>query len=164
MKFFTEHLVLHLWYIFTWNIKTAYLLFNITFSKVILTSRPLSGLGQFLTTESHLKIMKNAFYFILKVLYFLRYLHFPPNFLVMQEKGLIRKLKFVSKLMTSNIGKQIITIYTFPNISRSKDNQEMKLGQLIDFNMDSFFFKSHTKNEAGRLAADIFFVFQKCFI
>ena len=108
--------------------------------------------------------MKNAFYFILKVLYFLRYLHFPPNFLVMQEKGLIRKLKFVSKLMTSNIGKQIITIYTFPNISRNKDNQEMKLGQLIDFNMDSFFFKSHTKNEAGRLAADIFFVFQKCFI
>ena len=77
---------------------------------------------------------------------------------------MIRKLKFVSKLMTSNIGKQIITIHTFPNISRSKDNQEMKLGQLIDFNMDSFFFKSHTKNEAGRLAADIFFVFQKYFI
>ena len=66
--------------------------------------------------------------------------------------------------MTSNIGKQIITIHTFPNISRSKDNQEMKLGQLINFNMDSFFFKSHTKNEAGRLAADIFFVFQKYFI
>ena len=77
---------------------------------------------------------------------------------------MIRKLKFVSKLMTSNIGKQIITIHTFPNISRSKDNQEMKLGQLINFNMDSFFFKSHTKNEAGRLAADIFFVFQKYFI
>ena len=67
----------------------------------------------------------------------------------MQEKGLIRKLKFVSKLMTSNIGKQIITIHIFPNISRSKDSQEMKLVRLIHFNVDSFFFKSHTKNEAG---------------
>ena len=67
----------------------------------------------------------------------------------MQENGLIRKLKFVSKLMTSNIGTQIITIHIFPNISRSKDNQEMKLVRLTDFNVDSFFFKSHTKKAAG---------------
>ena len=93
--------------------------------------------------------MTSAFYFILKVLSYLRYLHFPPNFLVMQENGLIRKLKFVSKLMTSNIGTQIITIHIFPNISRSKDNQEMKLVRLTDFNVDSFFFKSHTKKAAG---------------
>ena len=93
--------------------------------------------------------MTSAFYFILKVLSYLRYLHFSPNFLVMQENGLIRKLKFVSKLMTSNIGKQMITIHIFPNISRSKDSQEMKLVRLIHFNVDSFFFKSHTKNEAG---------------
>ena len=33
--------------------------------------------------ESHLKMMKNAFYFILKALSFSRYLSFCPGFLVM---------------------------------------------------------------------------------
>ena len=33
--------------------------------------------------------------------------------------------------MTPQTGQQIITIYILPNISRSKDNQAMKYGQLI---------------------------------
>ena len=33
--------------------------------------------------------------------------------------------------MTSKAGKQIITIQTLPNISRSKGNQTMKFGQYI---------------------------------
>ena len=36
--------------------------------------------------------------------------------------------------MTSEPGKQTIIIYISPNISRSKDNQNMKLGQLIKYN------------------------------
>ena len=35
--------------------------------------------------------------------------------------------------MTSQPGKQIIAIYAFPNVSRSKDNQIMKFGQLIEY-------------------------------
>ena len=34
--------------------------------------------------------------------------------------------------MTSQTGQQIITIQILPNISRSKGNQTMKFGQLID--------------------------------
>ena len=37
--------------------------------------------------------------------------------------------------MTSQTGKQIITIDILPNISRKKDNQTMKFGHLIDYNM-----------------------------
>ena len=45
-------------------------------------------------------------------------------FLVMQENSLIRKLR-----------KQIIVIHILPNISRSKDNQTMKFGQLREYNI-----------------------------
>ena len=37
--------------------------------------------------------------------------------------------------MTSQIRKQIIIIHVLPNISRSKGNQTMKFGQLIEYNM-----------------------------
>ena len=48
--------------------------------------------------------------------------------------------------MTSQTGKQIITIDIFTNISKSKGNQAMKLDQLIEYNMRKFFFgKSSTK-------------------
>ena len=37
--------------------------------------------------------------------------------------------------MTSQPGSQIIAIHILPNISRSKGNQMMKFGQLIEYNM-----------------------------
>ena len=44
---------------------------------------------------------------------------------------------FISKIMTSQPGQQTITIHILPNISQyifiSKDNQTMKLGQLIEY-------------------------------
>ena len=42
--------------------------------------------------------------------------------------------------MTSQTGQQIITIHILPNISRTKDNQEMKLGQLIEYNIRNILF------------------------
>ena len=49
--------------------------------------------------------------------------------------------------MTSQPGKQIITIRILPNISRSKGNQTIKSGQLIECNMKTFFFsQNHTQN------------------
>ena len=41
--------------------------------------------------------------------------------------------------MTSQPGKQTIAIHILPNISRSKDNQKIKFGQLIEYNMRNIF-------------------------
>ena len=47
----------------------------------------------------------------------------------------MRKLKIISKFMTSQPEKQTIAIHVWPNISRSKGNQTMKLGPLIEYNV-----------------------------
>ena len=48
--------------------------------------------------------------------------------------------------MTSQPIKQTIAIHILPNISRSKDNQTMKFGQLIEYNMRNIFLaKSYAK-------------------
>ena len=48
--------------------------------------------------------------------------------------------------MTLQPGKQTIAIHLLPNISRSKGNQTMKLGQFIDLYMKHIFLeKSYTK-------------------
>ena len=48
--------------------------------------------------------------------------------------------------MTSQPGLQTMAIHTLPNISRSKGNQTMKFGQLIEYNLRNIFVeKSYTK-------------------
>ena len=48
--------------------------------------------------------------------------------------------------MTSQRGRQTIAIHILLNISRSKSNQAMKFGQLIEYNMRNIFIeKSYTK-------------------
>ena len=48
--------------------------------------------------------------------------------------------------MTSQPGSQTIVIYILSNISRSKCNQTMKFGQLVDYDMRNIFLeKSYTK-------------------
>ena len=48
--------------------------------------------------------------------------------------------------MISQSGKQTIAIHILSNICRSKGNQKMKLGQLIEYNMKNIFLeKSCTK-------------------
>ena len=48
--------------------------------------------------------------------------------------------------MTSQRGQQTIAIHILLNISRSKSNQAMKFGQLIEYNMRNIFVeKSYTK-------------------
>ena len=58
--------------------------------------------------------------------------------------------------MTSQTGLQIITIHIFPIISRSKGNQTMKFGHLIEHNMRNIFLKNHTQNVLGKLVPDSF--------
>ena len=41
--------------------------------------------------------------------------------------------------MTSQPGQQTIAIHTLTNISRSKGNQAMKFGQLIEYNTRNIF-------------------------
>ena len=43
--------------------------------------------------------------------------------------------------MTSQPGEKTIAIHILPNISRSKGNQAMKFGQLIEYNMKNIFVK-----------------------
>ena len=55
--------------------------------------------------------------------------------------------------MMSQHGKQTIAIQILPNISRSKDNHTMELGQLIKYNI---FLKNHTQNVVQKLVPDPF--------
>ena len=47
--------------------------------------------------------------------------------------------------MTLQPGRQIIAIHILSNISRSKDNQTMKFGQLIEYNMRNIFHETSYK-------------------
>ena len=59
---------------------------------------------------------------------------------------MIRNIRLISKFITSQSGSQAITIHIFIDIWRSKCNQTMKFGQLIEFNMRNIFLeKSYTK-------------------
>ena len=55
------------------------------------------------------------------------------------EKPFIVKLSVILKIITSQPGKQTITILFLSNISRSKGNQTKKLGQLIEYKMTIIF-------------------------
>ena len=63
-----------------------------------------------------------------------------------RKNGSIRKIRLISKSITSQPGEETIAIHILPNISRSKGNQAMKFGQLIEYNMKNIFVeKSYTK-------------------
>ena len=55
---------------------------------------------------------------------------------------MIRNLRLI-------VGIPIITIQIFPNISRSKGNQTMKLGQLIEYNEGNIVGKIMQKIRSG---------------
>ena len=46
-------------------------------------------------------------------------------------------------------------------IWRSKSNQTLKFGHVIEYNKIIFFFKNYAKNEAGELNPDLFLFFRK---
>ena len=58
----------------------------------------------------------------------------------MYRNGLTRKIRSISKFLTSQFGKQAIAIH-MANVSRSNANQTMKFGQLIEYNMKNIFFE-----------------------
>ena len=72
-----------------------------------------------------------------KLFSFSRYLN-CLEFLVVQKNGLIRKMRLILKFMMTQPGKQTIAIHILLN-TRSKDNQTMKFGQLIEYDMREIF-------------------------
>ena len=69
---------------------------------------------------------------------------------------MIRKLRLVSECITSQTGKQIVRIHLLPNTSRSKDNQIIKFGQLIEYNTRNIFLENAYTNCGGELVSDLF--------
>ena len=67
---------------------------------------------------------------------------------------MISKIRLISKFTTSQPGKQTIEIHILPNIARSKDNQIMKFGQLLEYNIRNIFLKKHTQNVGEKLCSD----------
>ena len=51
----------------------------------------------------------------------------------------MRKIRLILKFTTSQPGQQTIAIHILLTISRSKLNQAMKFGQLIEYNMRNIF-------------------------
>ena len=90
--------------------------------------------------ESPSKVMKNAFYFILKAPLVLKIFQFLSRlFGHVGKNNLIRKIGLISKLMMPQPGLQTIAIHILPNISQSKGNQTMEYGQLIENNKINYF-------------------------
>ena len=58
--------------------------------------------------------------------------------------------------MTSQPGKKTISIHTFANISRSKRNQRMKFGQLLEYNMRNIFLEKLYIGCSGETIEDSF--------
>ena len=102
-------------------------------------------------------MIKNTIYFMLKVLFVLKMFKFFSWLFDHVGKRLnIRKVEFISKFITSQTSKQMITIHILLKISITEGNQEMKFGQLIEYNMRNFFQKIFSENVAERLAPDLF--------
>ena len=73
--------------------------------------------------------------------------------LVMQKKnGLIKKIRLISKFLTSHTVWQTLAIHILHNISRNKDNQTMKFGQEIKYNRSIFLQKSWWKSIVHNLS------------
>ena len=85
-----------------------------------------------------------------------RYLSFCLDFLVLWQNGLIRKIRLISKFITSQPGKQTIVIHVVLNILRNKDNQVMKFGQLKEYNMKSIFLKKSYTKDGGETSPRAF--------
>ena len=57
--------------------------------------------------------------------------------------------------MTLQLGKQTIAIYILPNVSRTRGNQTMKFGQLIEYELRNTFL-NHKQNGVEKLFSDSF--------
>ena len=104
----------------------------------------LKGLRQFLVTENPLKMMKNTFYFTLKVIFVLKIFNFFfLTFWSCKKTAWFEKIRLIWDLIMSQTWKQTVEIQILHNMWRSKGNQTMEFGQLIEYNMRNIFSFMH---------------------
>ena len=63
--------------------------------------------------------------------------------------------------MTSQLGQQTITIHVLPNISRTKDSQKMKFGQVLEYKKGNISLQKLCQNEPERLVPDLLMFLKK---
>ena len=107
--------------------------------------------------DSPLKMIKNTFYFILKVFPFTKYLNFCLDILVAQKKRFNYENKISFKIfdatswLTNNYNAHVAHYLTK---LRQPDSE---FGQVIqNIAAEILFFKIDAENEAGRLVLDLF--------
>ena len=123
---------------------------------------PLSGLRQFLTIKNPLKMMKNAFYFMLKALFFLEIPTFLSWIFGCAEKRL--DVKVLVDFKVYGVINWITINHNTPstNISISKgNNQAMKFGQLINYSVRNVFLQRSCRKCGREASYRPFFVFWK---
>ena len=58
----------------------------------------------------------------------------------------MKKIRIISKSVTSQPGYETITMHILPNVSRNKGNQAIEFGELIEYDMRNIFVeKSYTR-------------------
>ena len=107
------------------------------------------------------KMMKNAFYFILKALFVLKIFKFLSWLFGHVENELIRKIRLISTFMTSQPGQQRITTHILLNISRTKGNQALKFGQLIEHPKRNIFLQKFCRKWVGEICSRPLLFFKK---
>ena len=92
---------------------------------------------------------------IVKALFVFKYLNLCPEFFGHVGKRLDKKAKVISNIYDVT-ARSTVTINILSNISRSKGIQTMKFGQLVKYNIRTFFLKNHTYNVVEKLVPDHF--------
>ena len=88
--------------------------------------------------------MKNPFYFSPeKGLFILKAFNFFFDLLVKSSNSLVGEIILILKFMMTQPRKQTIAIHILPNIARSKSNETIKFGQLIQYDMRNTFLEKY---------------------
>ena len=74
---------------------------------------------------------------------------------------MIRNISLTSKFITSQPGLQTIAIHILSNISQSKGNQTMKLGQLIQYSRGNIFLQKLFRKWGRETSSRPLFIFSK---
>ena len=119
----------------------------------------LSGLRQFLATESPLKIMRNAFYFTSKALFGLKIFEFLSWFFGQVAKRLDKKDRVNFKFydVTAGLTKNCNTHIVHYLKKWTKGNQTMTFGQLIEYNLRNIFLEKSYPKCGGETSPRPFF-------
>ena len=112
--------------------------------------------------ENPFKMMKMAFYFMLKAIFVLKIFHFM-SFWSCRRNGLIKQIRLISKFMTCNlVSKQLQQAYC-PISHEVKATRSMKLGQLTENNKTNIFLQKLYRKCARETSSRPLFIFKKAY-